>query len=345
MKKFKLSIIITLLFSLLLSGCASSYSDIYSDDNYIATEEAAAYDVEYASEDIYTDYGDESVSYKTEGNSGDANTEIDNSVFSERKLIKNVYLSVETMDIESLINTIESRVNSLGGYISNSDISGKSSELKNCSMIIRIPAEKTDEFVMVVEDGSNVTSKSESVDDVTMRYTDLEAHKKALQTEYDSLLELMKKADSMEDIITIQSRLSDVRYEMESMESQLRLLQNQVSFSTVDIDIMEVSQPTPTKEETTWEMIGRRFSNNLSDAIETVCDFIIDLIVGIPGLIVFILFLIFAIIVIRLFIALIKFLFRKHSFKMLKPSKTVLDNNIIIPPVPDNNISNKNISD
>ena len=107
-------------------------------------------------------------------------------------------------------------------------------------MTVRIPAQQLDAFLSSVSEVSNVISRNDSVSDVTLQYVDMESHKKALTAEQDRLLELLEQAESVEDIITIESRLSDVRYQIESMESQLRTLQNQVSYSTVYLDIQEV---------------------------------------------------------------------------------------------------------
>ena len=54
------------------------------------------------------------------------------------------------------------------------------------------------------------------MDDVTLRYVDVDSHKKALETEQERLLALLEKAENVEDIITIENRLSDVRYELEN---------------------------------------------------------------------------------------------------------------------------------
>ena len=68
---------------------------------------------------------------------------------------------------------------------------------------------------------------------MTLQYVDLESHKKALTTEQDRLIELMEQAETVEDIITIEGRLSEVRYQLESMESQLRTYDNKIDYSTV----------------------------------------------------------------------------------------------------------------
>ena len=65
---------------------------------------------------------------------------------------------------------------------------------------------------MVSEIG-NVTQKNESVEDVTLQYVDVESRKKALETEQERLMELLSSAENMEDLLAIESKLSEVRYE------------------------------------------------------------------------------------------------------------------------------------
>ena len=85
------------------------------------------------------------------------------------------------------------------------------------------------------------------------------------QTEQERLLQLLEQAESIEDIITIEQRLSDVRYQLESMESQLRSYDNQVDYSTVYLYIDEVEVYTPVEEETTWERISAGFMDSLKE--------------------------------------------------------------------------------
>lgn len=72
----------------------------------------------------------------------------------------------------------------------------------------------------------------------------------------------LEQAESIEEMMTIESRLSDIRYQLESMESQLRTYDSQIEYSTVSLYISEVVELTPveTKEQTTWERISEDFT-------------------------------------------------------------------------------------
>ena len=90
-----------------------------------------------------------------------------------------------------------------------------------------------------VEDQANVTERSETATDVTLQYSDLESRKKTLTTEQERIWALLEKADTLEAVIALEERLSEIRYQLESMESQLKLYDNQVDYSTVSIHISE----------------------------------------------------------------------------------------------------------
>lgn len=200
-----------------------------------------------------------------------------------KKLIRNVDLDVETQEFDALVTSITSEIERLGGYVENCNTSRYSAyDTWNGSITARIPSDKLDAFLSNVSENSNVIYRNESVQDVTLQYVDLDTHKKALMTERDRLMELMEKAETVEDLITIESRLSEVRYQIESMEAQLRTIDNQVSYSTVYINISEVELLTPAADKTVWDEITEGFGNNVYRVLSGIGNFMIGLIIDIP---------------------------------------------------------------
>lgn len=184
-----------------------------------------------------------------------------------QKLIKTVNLTMETREFNTLLENIQTKTEECGGYVESSDISGLSyyntSGRRYAWLTLRIPADRLDEFVTVVSGLGNVTSQNESVQDVTLQYVDVESHIEALETEQTRLLELMERAENMEDIITIENRLSEIRYELQSYESTLRTYDNRVDYSTVNVSIDEVDRETVVEENPGFfQEIGMRLSDN-----------------------------------------------------------------------------------
>lgn len=223
---------------------------------------------------------------------------------SDRKLIKTVSMDVETKEFDKVMSALESEVAALGGYIERMDTYNGSSysnyrDKRYANTTIRVPKNQLNAFLETVSGMSNVVRRSDNVEDVTLVYVDLESHRDALRTEQSRLLELLERAETIEEIITIESRLSEVRYQLESMESQLRTYDNRVEYSTVYLNIDEVEAFTPVAEESVWERIADGFVGSLENIGRGFKEFFVGLIIHLPYLLlvtVFVLVLTFVII-------------------------------------------------
>ena len=313
MKKRKIALILGMCFmaASLQTGCGGASKDS------VATEAVEAAPMEEA---VYME--DNGTGMVTAGSSAEmkgeavediaeeAGTQTDTQqeeVGTERKLIRTVELNLETENYDSLIEGLEQQINELGGYIEYKDAyHGNYNSKKNgyrnrhANITARIPANKLDEFTGKVAEIGNITYESESVEDVTLQYVDLSSHKKMLVAEQTRLMELLENANSMEDIITIESRLSEVRYQIESMESQLRTFDNQVDYSTVHINVEEVERYTPQPEKSTWERIKSGFGENVYRVTNGIKNFAIEFVIAIPVLLVWAVVIVVGVIVIRM---------------------------------------------
>ena len=211
----------------------------------------------------------------------------------DRKLIKTVNISAETEAFDELVPQLQKRVEELGGYIESISVYDIGSyyvedtmQKQRCAQITaRVPKEALDGFLAQVGEQTNVTSRSENVEDVTLQYVDLDSHKKVLLTEQERLLALMEQAESVEDIITIEGRLSEVRYQIESMESQLRTYDNKIDYSTVYLSIEEVRKYSAPQTATVWERIGAGFMKSLEDIGFGIRDLAIYFVIDLPYII------------------------------------------------------------
>ena len=207
---------------------------------------------------------------------------------TEQKLIKTIRMEAETEDLDALLPQINEKINGLGGYVENQELYNGSSyssyRHRNASLTIRIPAENLNGFVEDVKGVSNVVSYNESTENVTLQYVSTESRVKALEVEQERLLELLGKAENMADLLEIEARLTDVRYELENVTSQLRVLANQVDYATVHLYISQVKVYTETEEQTVWQRIGSGFRENLQDMGENLTDFFVWIVTYSPQL-------------------------------------------------------------
>lgn len=310
--------------SVVLSGCGSGAKSSYNTADtamYAATADdvASDYDGGYmmnsaagamTEEAVEYEYDDAAATPQAAPEEGAA--DVPGDALAGRKLIKNVNMNVETEEFDVLVPNLQNRVTALGGYIEDmssysrndhysSDYIG-TKYLRYANITARIPKQNLDTFLNEVGEQSNIVSRSESVTDVTLQYVDLESHKKALTTEQSRLLELMEQAQTVEDIITIEGRLSEVRYQIESMESQLRTYDNKIDYSTVYLSIDEVERYTPTEEITTGERIRTGFMDSVKGVGKGFSNFGIWFVINLPYLIVWAVIIVIIVLVVRLII-------------------------------------------
>lgn len=266
-KKVCICITASVLILGMLTGCGSNKSEAASEsftsDYYNAGEWEEAATEDYGAEDYVAEYKSPNAVQAEEVTESQATK-------TDRKLIRTVTINVETQDFDGLTSQIASKVNALGGYIESSSVDGTSEttyRTRSANYTLRIPREKADEFIEKIESQSNVSHHSESQEDVTLTYTDIKSRKDALQVEYDRLEQLLNGADTVEELIYIEERLAEVRYEIGSIESQLRTYDNKVDYTTIYLYIDEVkdyTEPVPQPDEMTlWQKMCKGFMSSV----------------------------------------------------------------------------------
>lgn len=313
------AILATILITCVIGGCGSSKSALYES---AAGAAPAAVAEDYAYDTAAYDGGAVMkngvagmTSYQCETAEAAAEEPIANesgyeqetTAASGRKLIKTVNISAETEDFDELVPNLQKQVETLGGYIENISVYDVNSyyiedlqvKQRCANLTARVPKEKLDGFLTQVGEQTNVTSRSENVEDVTLQYVDLESHKKALLTEQERLLTLLGQAENVEDIIAIEGRLSEVRYQLESMESQLRTYDNQIDYSTVYLNIEEVRKYSAPQTATAWERIERGFMKSLEDIGFGIRNLAISFVIDIPYFVLWLILIAVAVIVFR----------------------------------------------
>lgn len=267
MKKYILIALALLLALSLFAGCAAK-SESYSEDMYEAPMDEGFYAGNVAETSPVTDDFNRA-----------PETAESSSVAANRKLIRRVNLNVETETYDELLSKVEQMIAAAGGYIESMDAYTRyDSTSRNAYLTIRIPANRLDAFTRDVGEVSNVINRSESTQDVTLTYVDMQSRKEALTIEQERLMVLLEKAETLTDLLEIESRLTEVRYELERIESQLRTYDNLVDYATVSLDIREVEVLTDVAEKGFWEKIGDGFLDSVSglwNGIKTVFSFLL----------------------------------------------------------------------
>ena len=204
--------------ALSLAACGSTSRSTYSaavsnDTAALSSQDAGDYE-SYSAESAAPGEGSSFSSDDLTSSMLDPST-----VESSRKIVYNASVRMETTDYDTTRAALQEAVTAANGYRS---------------------------FLTAAGEAGNVTSLNESAQDITAEYVDVEARLKALNDQRDRLNALADKAETTADLLEIESQLSDVQYQLESYTGQMRLMDNQARYSTVDISLQEVRVLTPT---------------------------------------------------------------------------------------------------
>lgn len=225
---------------------------------------SAASDIEYSRAESDLEYS------KTDGSLTTTEKPSQSALPQNQKLIVTMNMEAETESMDALLTRIDQKVAELGGYMEKQSIYNGSSyyygRSRYADLTVRIPAQNLEQFVDQVSEVSNITSKNRSTQNITLTYVATQSRITALETEQTRLLELLAKAETMDDLLKIESRLTEVRTELEQVSSQLRLYDNLVDYSTVNLSIREVKEYTEVVEpETVWERISTGFAESMKN--------------------------------------------------------------------------------
>ena len=163
-------------------------------------------------------------------------------VFSDEKIIQTYNLRIETKNIKISLDQLEALVKKEGGFIENAQQNGKMQEGEDASAfyVLRIPRGKADIVRGELEQLGQILYFSQQQDNITKSYRDTQARADLLKAKEDKLIELLEKAENLEDLITIESKIMDLQFEREQLQAYLKDLDQQVDFDTYYVDFIQV---------------------------------------------------------------------------------------------------------
>ena len=157
---------------------------------------------------------------------------------TERKVVRNGSLSILVKKTEEIAENIQNIAKDLDGFVSYSRIYEVSEGTKSGVVTIRVPANFFDQAMNKIKElAIKVEDENTNSSDVTERFIDLEARLENLKAEEEQYIQVMEKAQTVEDILNVSQRLSTVRGKIEQIQGQLKYLSNQIDMSTITITL------------------------------------------------------------------------------------------------------------
>ena len=264
--KRMVSLLLALVLALVLAGCGASKAAGGASDSMAASEPETGY---------WSNNSKSDDSYDEDGYDADG-TPASDPASRPVKMIYNGYMEMQTQDFDAAASGIEALVRELGGYFQQSSVSNRgSSSYRYGSYTIRIPAAQFETFFQRAGQLCHVTYTNTTADDVSESYYDTEARLETARIKLERLQQLLAKATSMEDIITIESAISETEWDIENLSGTLRHYDALVDYATVNVELSEVYQLSgQDKAVTTFGgRLGQSFVNGLRAVGSALEDF------------------------------------------------------------------------
>lgn len=233
-------LLICLLFVLLFVGCSSSGNDF-----------GPAYDAD----------GDGNGKLP-EQSSGDIGV-LPSS--GERKIIITALYEIEIKDLDKTADLLTGKIQEAGGYIESSKLNGSTESGGSAEFVLRIPSHTYDVFDGYLKSLGNILYCTQQGEDITTKYYDTESKLNTLRIQQERILELLKKAENLQDILTLENELNRIRTEIETLTTQLKLYDNEVAYATVRVNLQQVAEYQKS-DVGFWSKLGDTFQQSLSGA-------------------------------------------------------------------------------
>lgn len=333
MNKRLISIILACFMVLtILAGCGANSSqkseayDMVAEESameYFATADSAPAEPEApaAEADIPNPQG--------ESGAGDAINSGGEADLSE-KIIYSMDAHIETMEFDASIEKVNELLERFGGFVESSSVSGIDlysrengyTVTRYANYTLRIPSENYGGMTESLSEIGNVTNRSSYAENITTQFYDSQSRLSAYRTEEERLLSMLEKVEDVESMISIEERLSEVRYQIENLETKLLNWQRQVDYSTVYLYIQEVAFLTEEKPvvRSYWEQVADSFTDSIQGVVRFFKQFFKGLVGAIPVLV------ILAVPVVVVLVIVKKSIKKKKAKKTAKLHETKEDN-------------------
>jgi hypothetical protein len=184
----------------------------------------------------------------------------------QTKIIRTVTQRAQTKSFDAAVASIESLVPQYGGYVESSHVNGTgyngNKGSRSANYTIRIPAEQLDAFLSAAGELYVVAYSNSTVSNVTAQYYDIVTRLETLRAEQESLEGMLKEAKDISTMLQIKDYLYQVIYEIESYETQLKLLDSRVSYSTLHLTVDEVVEYNTEVEQSWGERLVAAFKQS-----------------------------------------------------------------------------------
>jgi hypothetical protein len=216
------------------------------------------------------------------------------------KIIYSASMTLQVDEYDSAYKSILQYVKDIDGFIQSSNTHNpeyntsrnENQRIKEGYIFIRVPSKSFEDAIDIIGEMGNVINDSMSGDNITSQYRDIEVELNNLEVQEERIVEIMKKADKVEDILEIERELNRIRTEINMRKTTLKNWDKLVDYSSIEIILREEKISTSNIQGSPFEEIGLKIQKGFIQSINVIVEGIAKLIVFIAKALPFILILI-----------------------------------------------------
>lgn len=211
------------------------------------------------------------------------------------KIIYAADATLETTDFDATVSGVLELVEKNGGWVQSSSINGANyynisrgnSYNRSAYYVLRIPGDRFQTLMNSLSTLGNVPYTHVYTENVTAQYYDTQARLTAYEAQEQRLVDMMEIAETVEEIVILEDKLTELRYKIDSLQTSLNNWDRRVNYSTLNLSVEEVREYTPDEGRMSY---GEELAAAFTDAIKGVGEFfkeaLVFIVSAIPALVI-----------------------------------------------------------
>jgi len=275
MRKYILGLVLGICFT----ACQTDYSRTKENSGFYATEEmVGSYEMEemVGSYEMEEDFQVDEPPRTAEppapppiSEENEAAEQIRNTIKKGSKIIKDGNVRVDVKNLTTAKAQMDSTLKQFDGYYENEGYQSGNYQ-STYQLRIRVPTENFEQLINAVEmGGGKILHKNISARDVTEEYVDVAIRLNNNKNYLNRYQELLKKANSIKDILEIQEQSRQIEEEIDARTGRLKYIDDQVRFSTLRLELIQEHEYTAARK-------ARNFGQQLVDSFKNGFDGFLD---------------------------------------------------------------------
>lgn len=314
--KFKKKLLVNLFLILALTSCGNNKSLQNSSYDNMKSEKASEQEISDTTEEATDNIGD----------SFDISDQIEeNNQVKDRKIEYFYEYTIETTTYDDDYKKLNELTSKYKGYIDSSDFymdrrNDDKIDLRSYQVVIKIPRDTSAGFAKDLTKIGKINNISQSSNDLTKDYKDVNLRLETKKKELDKLNQLMEKSKNIEETMAISRRILEVESEIDQIKSNLRELDQRVDYNTFTIFLREVYDYNDISKNNPrfGERIAEAFGNSIGIFLNSIMDLLVIVVSYWPILV----------LIIIIIIIIVKFIKKKNRVKKADKASKDLPNNL-----------------